>query len=41
MRGRYGGDIQMFYEYDVALCDITLKDGALSLLQVLLDLELD
>ena len=34
MRGRYGGDINMFHKFDMALCGITVENAALSLLLV-------
>ena len=34
MRGRYGGDINMFHKFDMALCGITVENAALSFLLV-------
>ena len=31
MRGSNGGDIHVFHEFDVALCDVTVENAALSL----------
>ena len=31
MRGRYGGDVHVFHEFDAALCGITVENAALCL----------